>query len=337
MVQATQAGQGQRGAILDAEPQARVLVVEDEPLARAAIARVLRRASFEVQEAADGRTGLDEARRLQPDLVLLDARLGDLDGVDVCRRLKSDPQTALTPVVMLSGLGELDDRVRGLAAGADDYFAKPVASAELVARARHAVRVKQMTDELEAAEVMLLAMARTIEGRDPETEGHCERLSDLADRLAARLGLTVEDRVALRRAGIVHDIGKVAVPDAILLKRAPLTGDEWAVMRQHPEVGERIVAPLRSFRRVAPIVRHHHERYDGSGYPDGLAGEAIPLTARVLQVVDVYDALTSTRPYKPALAPADALAVMAAEVERGWWDPMVFQAFRGLAADAAAN
>ncbi len=326
------------GTILDAEPQARVLVVDDEPLARAAIARVLRRARFDVQEAANGTDGLDAARRLQPDLVLLDARLGDQDGVDVCRRIKAAPETALTPVVMLSGLGALDDRVRGLAAGADDYFAKPVASAELVARVRTAVRVKQMTDDLEAAEAMLMALARTVEGRDPDTEGHCERLADLADRLAERLGLPVEDRVALRRAGIVHDIGKVAVPDAILLKRAPLSPGEWVVMRRHPEMGERIVAPLRSFRRVAPIVRHHHERFDGSGYPDGLAGEAIPLTARVLQIVDVFDALTSARPYKPALPPADALAVMQQEVERGWWDPGVFTAFRGMhAADATRN
>jgi putative two-component system response regulator len=190
--------------------------------------------------------------------------------------------------------------------------------------------MKRATDRLERAEAVLVAMARCIEGKDPNTQGHCERLSDYATRLAQRLGLTDAEVDALRLGGIVHDIGKVAIPDAILFKPTSLDEVEWGVMRKHPVEGERICAGLTSFQFVLPVIRHHHEKLDGSGYPDGLAGDAIPLTARVLQVVDIYDALTTTRPYKPALSPEGAFAIMEREVERGWRDPRIFSEFRQL-------
>jgi putative two-component system response regulator len=192
------------------------------------------------------------------------------------------------------------------------------------------LNLKSYTDELERAESVLFALARSIEAKDPYTEGHCERLADHSACLGERLGLSEEEITALRRAGIVHDVGKVAVPDAILLKSGPLTPEEWKVMRDHPVVGERICRPLKSFRLVLPIIRHHHEKLDGSGYPDGLKGEQIPLTARILQIVDIYDALTTERPYKKALSRAEALATMRGEIQRGWWDPKVFDAFQEI-------
>jgi putative two-component system response regulator len=308
-----------------------VLVVDDQAEVRSVLSRLLREDGMDVVEASDGTEALQACAAAAPDLVLLDAVMpGGCDGYEVCRRLKVDPRTALIPVVIVTGFSSAEDRVRGAEVGADGYFAKPVVPAELRGRVRSALRVKQLTDELEAAETVLFALAQAVEEKDSATEGHCARLSALAERLGARLGLPETELVALRRAGMVHDIGKVAVPDAILLKRAPLSEEEWCVMRQHPAAGERICSPLRSFRRVLPIVRHHHERFDGSGYPDGLAGEAIPITARVLQVVDVYDALTMERPYKRALAPAEALATLESEVQRGWWDPRVFSAFRAM-------
>jgi putative two-component system response regulator len=255
------------------------------------------------------------------------------DGYEVCRQLKSDPRTALTPVVLVTGYDSLRDRVRGAEVGADGFFTKPFQIPELVARVHAALRQKHLTDGLEAVEAVLFTLARVVEGRDADTEGHCSRLSVLAERLGERLGLPLEQRTALRRAGIVHDIGKVVVPDHVLMKRGPLTADEWQLMRRHAEAGERICAPLRSFQEVLPIIRHHHERLDGSGYPDGLAGSAIPMTARVLQVVDVFDALTMKRPYKRALTTAEALDVMADEVRRGYWDPAVFDAFVGMLRD----
>ena len=248
----------------------------------------------------------------------------------MCQRIKGNPKTRLTPVVLVTGLSATQDRVRGIEVSADDFLSKPVDRSELLARVRSLLSLKAYTDELERAEAVLFALAQSIEAKDPYTEGHCERLSDYSARLGEHIGLTPEQITALRRAGIVHDVGKVAVPDAILLKPSRLTEEERKIMQEHPVIGERICAPLKSFRLVLPIIRHHHEKYDGSGYPDGLKGERIPLTARVLQIVDVYDALTTERPYKRALLDVDAIRTMDEEVSKGWWDPRVFAEFRSM-------
>jgi len=199
------------------------------------------------------------------------------------------------------------------------------------------MRLKQFTDELENAEIVLCSLARSIEAKDPYTEGHCDRLSKFSVALARQLGLPEEQRVALRRGGVVHDIGKVAVPEAILLKPGPLMHQERAIMETHVVVGERICAPLKSFRLVLPIIRHHHERMDGSGYPDGLTKQQIPLTARILQTVDVYDALTTDRPYRKAMSPKKAFEVIREEARRGWWDPALVDEFEALILRAAQS
>jgi len=214
--------------------------------------------------------------------------------------------------------------------GADDFMTKPLNKEELLARVRSLQRLKQFPDELESAETVLCSLAQSIEQKDPYTEGHCDRLSKYSVALAERLGLPEELRVALGRAGIVHDIGKVAVPEHILLKPGPLTPEEWKVMKQHPVVGERICSPLKTFRHVLPVIRHHHEKLDGSGYPDGLKGEEIVRTARILQTVDIYDALTTDRPYRKALLPQEAFKVLHEEVKRGWWDGSLLDEFEAL-------
>jgi putative two-component system response regulator len=201
---------------------------------------------------------------------------------------------------------------------------------ELLARVRSLIKLKQHTDELERAESVLFSLARSIEGKDPYTHGHCERLSTFGSALGKRMGLSEPQNVALRRAGIVHDIGKVAVPDSVLLKPGRLTPEERLLMQEHPVVGERICQPLKSFQLVLPIIRHHHEKLDGSGYPDGLRGDAIAITARVLQIVDVYDALTTERPYKKAFSTDEALRTMQEEVAKGWWDAHVLDEFECL-------
>lgn len=312
----------------------KVLVVDDDAVNRELLQEFLAAEGLEVVSAPDGRSSLEEFSRLKPDLVLLDVNMPFLDGFEVCRRLKSDSETRLTPVVLVTALSATADRVRGIKAGADGFLSKPVDHSELLAHVRSLLSLKAYTDELERAESVLFALARSIEGKDPYTEGHCERLSGYAARLGERVGLAEDQVIALRRAGIVHDIGKVAVPDAILLKPGRLTPDEFRIMQEHPVVGERICAPLKSFRLVLPIIRHHHEKVNGLGYPDGLKGEDIPMTARVLQIVDVYDALTTQRPYKRAFSRAEALEMMEEEVKKGWWDPGIFQEFRQISIGA---
>jgi cyclic di-GMP phosphodiesterase len=315
----------------------RILIVDDERSARTALAILLRREGYEVCEANDGPTALAACASFRPDLVLLDILMPGMSGFEVCRRIKATPETRLTPVVLITGLSATEDRIQGINSGADDLLSKPIDINELLARVHSLVRLKLFTDELEHAESVLFSLARSIEARDPYTSGHCERLADMSSRLGEKLGLAEDQIRALRRAGIVHDIGKVAVPDAILLKPGPLSSEETLIMRKHPVVGEAICAPLRTFRLVLPIIRHHHERHDGSGYPDGLHNSQIPVTAAILQLADVYDALTTDRPYRKASTSAVGLAIMEEEAKRGWWDRALLDAFRSMIIESAAE
>jgi putative two-component system response regulator len=308
----------------------KILIVDDESAARTALETLLRREGFEVRDASDGPSALAECAKFSPDLILLDILMPGMNGFEVCRRIKATPETRLTPVVLITGLSATEDRIEGINAGADDFLSKPIDINELLARTRSLLRLKQYTDELENAEAVVFTLAQSIEARDPYTRGHCERLADMSARLGTKLEIPEEDIKALRWAGIVHDIGKVVVPDSILLKPGPLTHDEMNVMRKHSVVGEHICAPLKSFRPVLPIIRHHHEKRDGSGYPDGKSGEDIPLTARILQLADVYDALTTNRPYRTAVPSEEALQIMDDEAKLGWWDQELFSKFREM-------
>ena len=308
----------------------RVLIVDDDYRIRDILRRMLEGEGLEVTEAANGEEALAALKPDPPDVVLLDIILPGLNGFEICRRIKADPGCRLLPIILVTGLGDMEDRIHGIEAGADDFLTKPFEQVELLARVRSRLKVKSFTDELERAEHVLLALAQAIEGRDPYTQGHCDRLSQYANALGKRLDLDADHITALERAGFVHDIGKVSIPDGVLKKPGPLSSDERSQMKRHPVVGEQICQPLKSFSLVLPIIRHHHERIDGSGYPDQLEGDAIPLTARVLSVVDVFDALTTDRPYHAAFSREEALEEMAGEVEKGWWDPMVFAAFREL-------
>ena len=305
----------------------RILVVDDDAVGRTVVCQMLRSNGFDVIEAVDGTSALERFKEDPPDLVLLDVVMPEPNGFEVCRALKADPETRLIPVVLLTGLDKTDDRVRGIEAGADEFLSKPVESVELIARARSLLNLKRFTDDLEHAETVILSLASAIEARDPNTEGHCDRLSVYGGRLAERLGLSPDHVEACRIGGIVHDIGKIGVPDAVLLKPGKLNTEEWEVMKQHTVKGEEICRGLKSFKDVLPIIRNHHEKSDGSGYPDGLKGDDIPLNARVLQVVDVYDSLTTERPYKPAHSREQTIEILREEVEKGWWDPDIAEQF----------
>lgn len=307
-----------------------ILVADDQVSNRELLEELLTAEGFKVATVSDGTAALEQLSIVPIDLVLLDVMMPHLNGFQTCEKIKANPETYLIPVILVTALTDKQDRIEGIKAGADDFLTRPVDRTELLARVRSLLKLKLRTDELERAESVLFTLARSIEGKDPYTHGHCERLAEYSTRLGEQLGLAEEHITALRRAGVVHDVGKIAVPDAILLKPGRLTEDEWKIVREHPVVGERICAPLKSFRLVLPIIRHHHEKLDGSGYPDGLCGEAIPATARIMQIVDVFDALTTERPYKKALCETEALQIIGQEVAKGWWDRQIFEEFERL-------
>ena len=312
---------------------AKILVVDDEPSQRELLSEMLGIEGYLVDCASDGRLAELILRSSSPDLVLLDVNLPFRDGFELCRVIREDPDLRLIPVILVTGLTEAEDRLRGIEAGADDFLSKPFDRAELKARVRSLLRRKEYTDELDRADQVLMALGRSIEAKDPYTEGHCARISEYSVLLGEELRLSSDDLRALRIAGSVHDIGKIGVPDAILLKKGPLLLEEWEIMRDHTVIGERICSPLRSFHPVLPIIRSHHEKQDGSGYPDGLRADRVPLLARVMQLADVFDALTTERSYKHAVDTGAALAQMQIEVEKGWWDPALFRVFVRLVAD----
>ena len=308
-----------------------ILVADDNEVNRELLSDLLATEGYQVVHAVDGQQALEQLSSGSIDVVLLDVVMPRRNGFETCRAVKSRPETRLIPVVLLTSLNSDSDRIHGIMCGADDFLSKPVNKHELLARVHSLVRLKQFTDELDSAENVLFSLALSIEAKDPYTEGHCDRLSKYCVAMAGKLGLPEDQRVALRRGGLVHDIGKLSVPESILLKPGALTPEERRIMEQHTIAGERICAPLRSFRLVLPIIRHHHEKGDGSGYPDGLKGQQIPLTARILQITDIYDALTTDRPYRKALPAEKAFAIMREEAKRGWWDRSILEEFERVA------
>ncbi len=314
--------------------RARVLIVDDDPVVRETIRDSVEHLGYATREAASAEEALLNIAGDLPDLILLDVRMPGITGIELCRQLKADQATHLIPVVLLTAQGELDTRVAGLEAGADDYFTKPVHLRELRARLRALIRLKRVVEELEQAENMITTLALTIEARDTYTAGHCVRLASYAVELGERLGLGQEELGALRLGGFLHDLGKIRVPDAVLLKPGPLTADEWRMIREHPDAGDRLATPMRTLSLVRPLIRHHHERVDGRGYPDKLVREEIPHLARVMSVVDVYDALRTRRPYKPPLEEAEALRILLEGARTGQLDPEIVRVFMEIRTEA---
>ncbi|MCU1384433.1 MAG: hypothetical protein JWL71_3130 [Acidobacteria bacterium] len=304
-----------------------VLVVDDYEPNRKGLGLLLERADYNVLTAANGRDALDIVSRERPDLVLLDVVMPGISGLEVCAELKRGAETRFMPVVLISGAQERQARLDGLDAGADDFLNKPVDAEELHTRVRSLMRLKRLTDDLDSAESLFLTLGRVIEARDPCTEGHCERLTDYATALGRRLDLDEADLVALHRGAFLHDVGKIAIPDRVLLKKGKLTRKEYELMKRHPVVGDDLCRTVRSFDAVRPIVRHHHERLDGRGYPDGLSGDRIPLLAQIVSIVDVFDALTTDRPYRAALSTATAYQMMRHDAREGWCREELLETF----------
>jgi putative two-component system response regulator len=303
-----------------------VLVVDDGPANRQLVQAYLAGLDCEVRLAEDGPSALAAVASEPPDLVLLDVQMPGMDGYEVCRRIKASPRGKLLPVVMITALNQTDDRVRALESGADDFMAKPVERVELVARVRSALRLRAVYNTLDSAEQVIFSLAAAVEAKDAYTEKHTQRVGESARHLGARLGLPEGALDSLYRGGIIHDIGKIGVPDAILLKPGPLDPDEEKRMRSHVLIGESIVRPLRTGANLLPIIRHHHERFDGGGYPDGLRAREIPRLARIVSVCDAFDALVTDRPYRSRLSLKDAVAILVDGAGQQW-DPEVVELF----------
>lgn len=264
------------------------------------------------------------------DLVLVGLLAPELGAAEFCRMLKKAAATQFLPLFVLADSDDLDSEVHAIDAGADEFLVRPFRAPALRARVQASLRHKAMIDSLDDSETVLFSLAQSVEERDPALGQHCERLALIAAGMGVALGLPASDILALQRGAYLHDVGKVAIPDHILFKAGPLTPEEWEVMKTHAERGERICSNMRSLAPVLPLIRHHHERWDGSGYPDGLKGEQIPLLARILQLADIYDALTTSRPYKRTLAAEDALQTIREEVQRGWRDPDLVDRFADI-------
>ncbi|QKQ74309.1 two-component system response regulator [Nostoc sp. TCL240-02] len=305
----------------------KVLVVDDHAASRMTAVALLGMEGYEVIEADRGSTVVGLVTQKQPDLILLDVMMPGMDGFEVCQLLKQDEQTRLIPVIFITALNDRRSRIRGIEVGADDFLTKPFDRVELAARVKSLVRQKRLNEDLDHAEQVLFSIAMSIESRDPNTGNHCERLVKLGQLFGEYLNLSRYQIRDLMWGGYLHDIGKVGIPDAVLLKKDQLTAKDWEIMKQHVLIGEKICQPLRSMRGVIPIIRHHHERWDGSGYPDALKGDDIPYLAQVFQLIDIYDALSSERPYKIAFTTEEALLVMLEESNSGWRNPKLMQQF----------
>jgi putative two-component system response regulator len=332
---AAQPVSGSWRAQLPLVPQARpgkVLVANDDPGTRELHAAMLERAGHVVVTVEDGAAAVAATRHERPDLVVSDVRMPRLSGPEVCRALKADPATELVPVVLVTASAGLADRHEGLEAGADDFLIAPIGAKELTTRVASLLRLHQYYVDLEDHQNVLVALAGALEAKDPWATGHSDRVALLAADLARALGQDEPFCERMRVAGTLHDIGTIGVPERILRKPGALTDAERREVMTHAPRGDSICRPLRTLADVLPIIRHHHERLDGSGYPDGLAGEAIPIGARVLGLADAWDALTSDRPHRRRLGEREALAVLAEETRAGKWEAKVVVALERVLA-----
>ncbi len=310
----------------------RVLVVDDNAVNRDLIDACLAGIDCEVRLADGGVEALDVIAGWPPDLILLDVHMPGMDGYEVCRRIKADVRFRLVPVVMLTALNDVNDRVTALDAGADDFMSKPVERVELAARVKSALRLKSVYDRLDNAEQVIFALAAAVEAKDRHTERHTHRVAESSRHMGICLGFDEEGLSLLYRGGMLHDVGKIGIDDAILRKPGPLDLEEMAKIREHPQIGVEIVRPLRSGLDILPTIRHHHEWFDGRGYPDGLREQEIPLHARIVAVCDAYDSMVSERPYRPARSVEEAVRILQAGAGKQW-DPQLVSLFIGQIAN----
>ena len=308
----------------------RVLIVDDEPAVSTLLDRLLRGEGYAVHVAVDAAAALDAVAHHRPDVILLDVVFPGADGFTICQRLKRDAATRLTPVILVTGLTDRETRIKGREAGADDFLTKPVDRQELLARVASLARLKRYTDDLDSAASIITTLAVMIEARDGYADGHCHRMANYATAVGRTLGMSAPDLQTLHRGGFLHDIGMLAIPPSVVLRAGPLEPEEFERIKSHTVIGDELCRNLRSLDAVRPIVRHHHERLDGSGYPDGLRGDEIPLVAQIIGIVDVFDAVTNERPYHHAQSHDAALQLLRQQADRGWRDRAIVETLAAI-------
>lgn len=324
--------QSENATAIQSSAAGRILVIDDEPAVRKLLRRLLEPAGYCVEEFGVAEAALQRIHTDPPDLVFLDLQLPDRNGHEVLEEIRANPATRLLPVVMLTGMATTTEKIRAHKEGVTDFLAKPFAPEELLPRVRSLVMLKQFADEHEHAEHVILTLARAIDARDPYTAGHSGRVAEYADRIAAQMGLDPSARLDMRRGALFHDLGKIVIPDSVLRKPGRLTEEERRVIEQHPVAGHELLSPMRTMRKTLPVVYSHHERLDGSGYPEGISGDAIPMSVRIVTIADVFDALTTDRAYREALKIETAYEILYEGVTKGWWDGHVVDQLRGVVA-----
>jgi cyclic di-GMP phosphodiesterase len=303
------------------EEEGRILVVDDDPRNVKLIEALLRTMKYEVIKAYSGVEALSMVNKVEMDLVLLDIMMPGMSGYEVCRRLKESEDTRFIPVVMVTALDDIENKVEAIEAGADDFLTKPVNKLELLARTKSLVRLKHLNSKFVSMENILFSLANAVEAKDQYTQGHVDRVANLAMTVGKKMELSKGELEALKYGGALHDIGKIWVSGEILNKPGSLDPAEWKEMQGHAEAGYKICMPLK--KNLGPaldVIRHHHEKLDGSGYPDGLKDEQIPMIIRIMTVVDIYDALITDRPYRRSLGKDKTFEILCQEAKEGKLD-----------------
>ncbi len=336
------------------EEKVKILVVDDDPVNLMLLETILQQLGYQVSKAATGREALEMAKKERPSIILLDIMLPDISGLEVCKTLKSQKELATTPIVMVTALGDRDSKLKGLEVGADEYLVKPIDRVELLLRVKNLLKVKAYNDYLEGIKGLLerevnkrtlelqeaykkldeayleiiQRLGRAAEYRDDETGEHIQRMSRYCQILAREMGLSLEQQKEILYASPMHDVGKIGIPDSILLKKGPLTPEEFEIMKQHTVIGAQILSgsqhPVLKMAEILALT--HHEKWDGTGYPQGLKGEEIPLEGRICCLADVFDACTSHRVYRPAMENEEVLKMIRREAGKHF-DPTIVEAF----------
>ncbi len=303
------------------DKQPKILIVDDNKVNVELLRTQLKPYPYDLETAYDGEEALAKVQKTNPDLILLDLMMPKVSGFEVCRAIKQNKETQFIPVIVITALQELDDKLKAIELGADDFLIKPINRLELTTRIKSLLHLKSLHDDLDTSENILFSLAGALEAKDFYTRGHSERVGDLGFKMGRKLGLSERQLEAIRKGSLLHDIGKIGVKETILLKPGKLTDEEMAHIKSHPKRGFDICSPLRSIEDCLPIIRSHHERIDGQGYPDGLRGEDIPLLAKIIAVADSFDAMTTDRPYRKGMTKEQALKIYENERDGGQWEP----------------